>query len=136
MVCICCFNFFVPGFNCHQYFYSLKQIRRLKSKLKHYNLIYVSRTFGSSENRINKSKPSKHIYSSFLCKGCNSLTIYDSCPLEFAETKQVRTNEAFLSTTKLMNDFRKKIVSKNTLNNSNNNSAKEMDLESFLHGFL
>ncbi len=138
IVCPCCFLFFVPGTNCIQKFHTIKQIRRFKEKktkngIK--SIIFSSQLIGVKDKNTMK-KSIDACFTTFKCNGCKTFIVYDTAPLEFIEhQKEVQTKAA-----KPVNPPRKenlqKVLQKSQIPKESDSAKKEMDLESFLQGFL
>lgn len=142
MVCPSCFSFFVPGKNCFQAFYTRKQIHKLKEQ-KRMNkksndsgkndsikfIIYSSQLFSHEKTAREKEA----LFSTFKCTGCKSLIVHDNTPLEFAEFKPKAIIKPTSQTSKPNREHLQKV-----LQNSKKPDfeKKEMDLESFLSGFI
>lgn len=138
MVCPCCFLFFFPGNNCIQKFYNAKRIRRFKEKKNKpksgiKNIIFSSQLLNEKKS-VKKQKDT--LFTTFKCKDCKTLIVYDTMPLEFLEFKP----ETQAKLTKPLHPPKKetlqKVLQKSQIPKSNESGKKEMDLESFLQGFL
>lgn len=140
MVCPCCFTFFFPGKNCNQRFYTIKRIRRIKQKKNDpkseiKSMIFSSQLLSSSERNSTK-KQKDVLFNTFKCKKCKTLIVYDTYPFEFMENKP----EVQAKQVKPINPPKKeslqKVLQKSQIPKSSDSVKKEMDLESFLKGFL
>ena len=135
MLCPCCFSFFLPGNNCKQKFYSLKRIQRLKRKKKNSisikNIIFLSQLTIEACEVKTKKKP-KHLLTTFQCKKCKTLVVHDTTPLEFVDFKSHKPTTSNPSNRKSL----QKVLLKSQIPKSNSSDKKELDLESFLQGFL
>lgn len=149
MVCPCCFTFFIPGKNCIQRFYTkneLKRIKKIKKKNKTGNvnescssdvlcgssdikyIIYSSQL--SSYEKIKYTKET--LFTTFKCTKCKSLIVHDSSPLEFCELKH-KISKPSAPNSKPNRENLQKVLQKSQ---SVGTVKKEMDLESFLKGFI
>lgn len=137
MVCPCCFSFFLPGINCFPNLYAMKRIRRLKSKSHRASknikiIIFTSQLFGDKANLKSES-----IVTTINCKACKSLIVHDLSSLEFSEK---RLQQPLLiskpTSTVPKKDNLQKALQKSQISKSNDPQKKELDLESFLQGFL
>lgn len=143
MVCPCCFSFFIPGQNCIQKYYNPKRIRRIKqekktsSSIKH--LIYLSQltTIENSEFKFAKKIDNSCLWTTFKCKGCKTLIVHDTAPLEFSEHRPQPVKPT-QSTAKSLpkKDHLQKILQKSQIPKAKESGKKDLDLESFLQGFL
>ena len=149
MVCPCCFSFFIPGRNCIQNFYTRSQIRKLKEQkrknknnkcaemnpdecIKH--LIYSSQLFSYEKTTV---KGRGVLFTTFKCTKCKSLIVHDNTPLEFSEIKpKASVSKPAQPLNKPNRDNLQKVLQKSQLPKTSDSSKKEMDLESFLHGFI
>lgn len=152
MVCPSCFSFFVPGKNCFQAFYTRKQIRKLKEKKRKAKksndpgngnedeaikfIIYSSQLF--SHEKTVEIKEKEPLFCTFKCTGCKSLIIHDNTPLEFAEFKPRAISRPTQQSSKQQpsRDNLQKILQKSQLPKKSDSDNKELDLESFLNGFI
>jgi hypothetical protein len=140
MVCPCCFTFFIPGTNCIQRFYTIKRIRRFKQK-KHESksrikcIIFSSQLLNSSERISRKRREDKDsLFSTFECKACKTMIVYDSYPLELLENLPEQHQVKPSNPPK--KESLQKVLQKSQIPKRNDSEKKEMDLESFLQGFL
>lgn len=140
MICPCCFTFFLPGRNCIQRFYTIKRIRRFKLKKNDPNSEIKSIVFSSqllSSNEKNSAKKQKDaLFNTFKCKKCKTLIIYDTYPLEFLENKPEVQAKHMKPVNPPKKESLQKVLQKSQIPKTSDFSKKEMDLESFLQGFL
>ena len=116
---------------------SIKQIRRFKKSSRVKSIIFWSKLFGLT-SKTDPSMEYKHIeavYSTFSCKLCKSLVVIDTNPLEFLEQKRNPISANKHATLTKRSDIQKVLDKSNIIKKSENN-AKELDLESFLQGFI
>lgn len=140
MVCSCCFTFFVPGENCIQRFHTIKKIRRFKgnknkAKSGIKNILFSSQLLGSNEKNSNKKGKDK-LFSTFKCKKCKTLIVYDNAPLEFLENKPEIQAKLAKPNNPPKKESLQKVLQKSQIPKQIDSGKKEMDLESFLQGFL
>ena len=138
MVCPCCFKFFIPGKNCIQRFYTIKRIHRLKQKKNEAKsgikcIIFSSQLLSSSSEKKSTKKKKETLFSTFKCKECKTLIVYDTAPLELLESKpEIKSMPA----KPLKKESLQKVLQKSQIPKQSDSEKKEMDLESFLQGFL
>lgn len=88
------------------------------------------------KDRILIEKSKDTLFSTFKCSGCKSFIVYDTAPLEFDEQR----TEVHSKATKPLNTPRKenlqKVLQKSQITKQSDSIKNEMDLESFLQGFL
>ena len=152
MVCPCCFSFFIPGQNCLQHFYTRPQIRKIKEQKRKNK---KAKTAGSTDNPRNKEEDIKYIiyssqlfsyektnynkeslFTSFKCTKCKTLIVHDNTPLEFAEHNPKSLIKPTQQTAKPSRENLQKVLQKSQLPKASGSAKKEMDLESFLKGFI
>lgn len=140
MICPCCFTFFLPGTNCIQRFYTIKRIRRFKHKKNDPKSEIKSILFSSqliNSNEKNSAKKQKDtIFNTFKCKKCKTLIVFDIYPLEFLENKPEVQAKQMKPVNPPTKESLQKVLQKSQIPKQSNFSKKEIDLESFLQGFL
>lgn len=141
MVCPCCFTFYIPGKNCFQRFYAIQKIHRLKQKKTEAKsrikcIIYSSQLLSSSCCKKSTNKQKDTVFCTFECKQCKTLIVYDTAPLEFLENKPEIKTLVVKPINPLKKESLQKVLQKSQMQNQSDSEKKEMDLESFLKGFL
>lgn len=100
--------------------------------IKH--IIYSSQLF-SYEKTTFKGKDA--LFTTFKCTKCKSLIVHDNTPLEFSEFKpKAVASKPVQPLNKPDRDNLQKVLQKSQVPKSSDSSKKEMDLESFLQGFI
>ena len=152
MVCPCCFSFFIPGRNCIQNLYSRPQIRKLKEQKRKYKtqkstdsktdmkedhiryIIYSSQLFSYDKS---SSQNKESLLTTFKCTKCKTLIVHDNTPLEFTEFKvKAIISKSAQQTVKPSRENLQKVLQKSQVPKASESGKKEMDLESFLNGFI
>lgn len=125
-VCVCCFALLVPTVNCSVRFDTFKRLRRRDGKGTY------SRRFWSSQwNATAKGVGlmDESVVCSVHCHTCNSLIAHDTHPIAFVESKPGQSTPPV----RARKDALQKAL---TRSNVPAPTSGDMDLESFLRGFM
>lgn len=135
MTCPCCFSFFLPSLNCTQKFYAMKRIRRLRSKKEKIRRCINTLIFTSQLSGCHPTLKSDSIVTTIYCKECKTLIVFDLASLEIFDHKSMQP-PSMPAVSVPKRDILNKVLQKTKHSKTIDPPKKELDLESFLEGFL
>ena len=97
-------------------------------------IIYSSQLFSYDKS---SSQNKESLLTTFKCTKCKTLIVHDNTPLEFTEFKvKAIISKSAQQTVKPSRENLQKVLQKSQVPKASESGKKEMDLESFLNGFL